>query len=140
MILLTGANGHLGANLLRRLLADGEVVRVLLRPSSDNSSVEQLNVERVHGDLCDPASLARATDGVSSIYHCAAQISTKSGGEPELFTNNVLGTRNLLRAALRSGVKRVVVSGSLSAVGHRNDRPTDETEPFNPFQRHLPYA
>jgi nucleoside-diphosphate-sugar epimerase len=63
-----------------------------------------------------------------------------SGGEPELFTNNVLGTRNLLRAALRSGVKRVVVSGSLSAVGHRNDRPTDETEPFNPFQRHLPYA
>ena len=140
MILLTGANGHLGANLLRRLLQDGEEVRVLLRPGSDNSTVDGLNIERAYGDLRDPVSLAAAVKGISRVYHCAAQISTVSGGEQELFANNVLGTRNLLQAAHQAGVARVVVSGSLSAVGHRPDRPTDETEPFNPLDEHLPYA
>jgi nucleoside-diphosphate-sugar epimerase len=140
MILLTGANGHLGANLLRRLLADGAAMRVLLRPDSENSTVDGLDVERVFGDLCDPASLIIATKGATAIYHCAAQISTVSGGEQQIFASNVLGTRNLLRAALENGVQRVVVSGSLSAVGHRADRPTNETEPFNPFEQHLPYS
>ena len=140
MILLTGANGHLGANLLRRLLTDGETIRLLLRPDSDNSTVDGLSVERVCGDLRDPELLLAAVKGVSQIYHCAARISTMTGGEQELFVNNVLGTRNLLQAAKQAGVGRVVVSGSLSAVGHRTDRPTDETEPFNPFEQHLPYA
>jgi 3beta-hydroxysteroid-4beta-carboxylate 3-dehydrogenase (decarboxylating) len=140
MILLTGANGHLGANLLRRLIADGESVRVLLRPESDNSSVDGLNVERVFGDLRDPASLVAATRDIAQLYHCAARVSTVIGGERQLFESNVLGTRNALLAALQNGVRRVVVSSSLSAVGHRADRPTGETEPFNPFERHLPYA
>jgi nucleoside-diphosphate-sugar epimerase len=140
MILLTGANGHLGANLVRRLLADGATVRVLLRPQSDNSTVDDLNVERAYGDLRDPASLTAACGGCAAIYHCAAQVSTVSRGERDIFASNVLGTRNLLRAAMQSGVKRVVVSGSLSATGHRRDRPTDETEPFDPFERHMPYA
>jgi nucleoside-diphosphate-sugar epimerase len=140
MILLTGANGHLGANLLRRLLDDGEEVRVLLRPESDNSTIAGLAVEPAYGDLRDPAALALATRNVAAIYHCAAQISTVSGGEPDIFASNVLGTRNLLRAALDNGVGRVVVSGSFSAVGHRRDRPTDESEPFYPFDRHLPYS
>src|SRR5262245_47273123 len=140
MILLTGANGHLGANLLRRLLADGNAVRVLLRRDSDNSSINGLDVEPIFGDLRDPTSLNATVKGVNGIYHCAARISTTSGGGQEMFANNVLGTRNLLHAALNGGVRRVVVSGSLSAVGHRADRPSDETEPFNPFDRHLPYA
>src|SRR5262249_24619127 len=135
-----GANGHLGANLLRRLLDDGEAVRVLLRPQSDNSTIAGLDVEIAHGDLRDPASLVAATRDVGAIYHCAAQISTIAGGEREIFATNVLGTRNLLRAALDNGVRRVVVSGSFSAVGHRRDRPTDESEPFYPFDRHLPYS
>ena len=140
MILLTGANGHLGANLLRRLLSDGVAVRVLLRPQSDNSTVDGLDVERACGDLRDPASLIAASAGCDAIYHCAAQVSTIAGGGQELFVNNVLGTRNLLRAALQTGVRRVVVSGSLSAIGHRPLVPTDETEPFNPFENHLPYS
>jgi nucleoside-diphosphate-sugar epimerase len=140
MILLTGANGHLGANLVRRLLADGNEVRVLLRRESDNSSLDGLDVDRVFGDLRDPPSLIAATNGIAGIYHCAAQVATISGGEQQIYANNVLGTRNLLRAALHNRVGRVVVSGSLSAVGHRLTGPTDETEPFNPFERHLPYA
>jgi nucleoside-diphosphate-sugar epimerase len=140
MILLTGANGHLGANLVRRLLDDGNEVRVLLRRESDNSSLDGLNVDWVFGDLRDLSSLIAATKGAAGIYHCAAEIATVVGGEQQIYANNVLGTRNLLRAALHNGVRRVVVSGSLSAVGHRQSGPTDETEPFNPFERHLPYA
>jgi uncharacterized protein YbjT (DUF2867 family) len=52
-ILITGANGHLGANLVRVLIADGTDVRVLLRPESDNSPTDDLDVERVFGDLRD---------------------------------------------------------------------------------------
>lgn len=140
MILLTGANGHLGANILRRLLADGAAVRVLLRPESDNSTVDRLKVERVYGDLRDPASLVAASKDCVAVYHCAAQVSTVSRGEKDIFICNVLGTRNLLRAALENNVGRVVVSGSLSATGHRRDRPADETVPFDPFERHLPYS
>src|SRR4051812_44422435 len=114
MQLVTGASGHLGANLVRRLLADGHQVRVLLRMGSNNAAVDDLEVERVYGDLRDPASLVSAVAGVQSIYHCAAKISTLEGEEQEIFDCNVVGTRNLLAAARAAGVGRVVVTGSFS--------------------------
>lgn len=137
--LVTGATGHLGANLVRRLVRDGARVRVLLRESSDVRPIAGLDVERAVGDLRDPAALARAVAGCARIYHCAAKISITSGGEREIYDTNVLGTRNLLAAALRAGVARVVVTGSFSAVGHHPDRPSDERDPFDPFARALPY-
>src|SRR5262249_36370203 len=81
-----------------------------------------------------------AMKNVTSVYHCAALVSTTTGNEREIFEINTLGTRNLLRAARENNVGRVVVSGSLSAVGHRVDAPTDETEPFYPFEQHMPYS
>src|SRR5438105_7298737 len=129
MILVTGSTGHLGANLVRRLLADGAAVRVLLRPDSDNSSLDPLDVERVYGDLRDPATCLAAVRGCAQAHHCAAKVSTVAGTarhRDEIFACNVLGTRNLLRAALTAGVARVVVTGSFSAVGHDPTRPSDE--------------
>ena len=140
MILLTGANGHLGANLLRRLLKDGDEVRLLLRPESDNSTVEGLPVERAWGDLRDPKSTAAAVRGVSHVYHVAAKVSTVDHHPRKIYECNVIGTRNLLRAAAEAGVAKVVVSGSLSAVGHVPGQPCDESVPFDPFQKHLPYS
>jgi nucleoside-diphosphate-sugar epimerase len=137
--LVTGATGHLGANLVRRLLQDGGRVRVLLRASSDLRAIEGLDVERAVGDIRDPASLATAVEGCARVYHCAAKISITSGGEREIYDTNVLGTRNVLAAAARAGVSRVVVTGSFSAVGHHPDRPSDERDPFNPFAKALPY-
>ena len=140
MALLTGANGHLGANLLRQLLADGEDVRVLLRAGSDNSTVDGLAVDRVFGDLRDFESMHTAVRGCSHVYHCAAKVSTLDSGQQELFESNVLGTRHVLLAALEHGVRKVVVSGSFSATGYDLVRPSDETFPFNPFLKHLPYG
>jgi nucleoside-diphosphate-sugar epimerase len=139
LTLVTGATGHLGANLVRRLVLDGERVRVLLRPSSDLRAIDGLDVERAFGDLRDPASLAAAVDGCARVYHCAAKIQTTAGGEREIYDTNVLGTRNILAAAARARVSRVVVTGSFSAVGYHPDRPSDERDPFNPFARALPY-
>jgi len=140
-VLVTGGSGHLGANLIRRLLERGESVRALARKGSNNAALEGLGVERVEGDLREPASLRAAVRGCRRIYHCAAKVSTADAQHQEIYECNVLGTRNLLRAALEAGVSRVVVTGSFSAVGHDPSRTADdETVPFHPFERHLPYG
>ncbi len=142
-ILLTGATGHLGANLLRRLLADGEEVRILVRPGRDNGALAGLDVERVEGDLRERGSVFQAMRGCDRIHHCAALVSTIHGNAAhrrEVFDTNVLGTRHVLDAALELGVDKVVVSGSLSATGYEGDRPSHEAMPFYPFDRHLPYG
>ncbi len=138
-LLVTGATGHLGANLVRALTDQGEDVRVLLRAGSNNAAVERLDVERCYGDIRDAGAMRRAVQGCRQVHHCAAKISTVRGGERDIFECNVIGTRNVLDAARAEGA-RVVVTGSLSAVGHLPGRPVDESVPFYPFDRHLPYS
>ena len=99
MLLITGSSGHLGANLVRRLLDDGYAVRALLRKGSNNAALDGLNVERVYSDLRDIESVRAAVRGCDRIHHCAAKLSTAPGNEREIFDCNVIGTRNLLRAA-----------------------------------------
>lgn len=140
LILVTGGRGHLGANLVRRLIADGHQVRVLVRRNSDNGALAGLDVQVVYGDLRDPTSLNTAVQGCDRIYHCAALVSTVGGREREIYACNVLGTRNLLAAARDAEVMRVVVTGSLSAIGHDPYRPVDEQVPFYPFGKQLPYS
>jgi nucleoside-diphosphate-sugar epimerase len=141
--LITGATGHLGANLVRRLLADGEQVRVMMRSGRDNGALDGLDVERVIADLRDNEAVSKAVRGCSHVYHCAALISTIDGNaahKRELFDTNVRGTIHVLQAARQHSVDKVVVSGSLSATGYEDDRSSREEMPFNPFERHLPYG
>ena len=138
-LLLTGGSGHLGANLVRRLIADGHQVRCLLRAASNNAGVDGLPVDRFYGDLRDLPAMRQAVKGIDRIYHCAAKISTLDGEEQEVFDCNVIGTRNLLLAAREAGVGRVVVTGSFSAVGHHDGRASDENVPFNMFDKAMPY-
>ncbi len=141
--LVTGATGHLGANLLRRLLADGEQVRVMMRTEYDNGALDGLEVERVFADLRDSEAVAAAVNGCKRIYHCAALVSTIEGNaahKRDIYETNVLGTRHILQAAQRHGVEKVVVSGSLSATGYEANRSSHEDMPFYPFERHLPYG
>ena len=140
-LLVTGAAGHLGANLVRRLLHEGEDVRVLAQPGAENRGITALGgaVDVVEADLRDLDGLRRALKGIGRVYHCAAQLSTVAGREQEIFASNVLGTRNLLSAARENGVGRVVVTGSFSACGHRPGQVSDETVPFNPFDHVMAY-
>src|SRR5690242_6287724 len=130
-ILVTGAGGHLGANLVRRLLDEGARVRTLVRPDGDGAALDGLDVERAWGDLRDLDATRAAVRGCQHVYHCAAKVSTAEGPRrlvDEIYACNVLGTRHLLRAALEHRVERVVVTGSFSAVGHVAGRPSDESD------------
>ena len=142
-LLVTGATGHLGANLVRRLLAEGENVRVMARTGHDNEALAGLDVELVYADLRDSVAIDAAVQGCSHIYHCAALVSTIEGNaahKRKIYDTNVLGTRHILTSAIRHGVEKVVVSGSLSATGHDGDRPSHEEMPFYPFEFQLPYG
>jgi nucleoside-diphosphate-sugar epimerase len=144
--LVTGAAGHLGANLVHRLLNDGKQVRVLLREGSNNEAMDGLDVDVAFGDLRDKDALRRAIDGCEVIFHVAAHVSTVQGNDAHkraIFESNVVGTQNLLRLAKELGVRRVVMTGSFGANGHDLDDPTAaaaEDVPFFPFKTHLPYA
>ncbi len=138
-LLITGASGHVGANLLRELLARGERVRALVRASTSREPFAGLDVELVTGDLRDLEAMRRAMRGCSEAYHCAAKVTTVRGDEQELFDINVVGTRHVLEAARLEKVRRVVVTSSLGAVGQPKDRPCNEDDAFNPFEHHLPY-
>ncbi len=145
-IFVTGASGHLGANLVRRLLDDGHELRVLLRDANDTAAVDGLDVEVVVGDVRDASRMREVMRGCSYAFHPAALVSTVNASptlEREIFEINVLGTRNVLRGAMDAGMERVVVTGSFSAVGYDLDdrsRPGCEEMPFYPFEDVLPYA
>ena len=144
-VFVTGASGHVGANLVRRLLNDGAQARVLLRHGENNKALEGLEVECVFGDLRDLDSVRRAVEGCQGVYHCAAKVSTIEGNHAhrrEVYECNVLGTRNMLQAAREVEAGRVVVTGSFSAVGYDLDdpsTPSDETMLFYPMERTMPY-
>jgi nucleoside-diphosphate-sugar epimerase len=140
--LVTGATGHLGANLVRRLLDDGHEVRALVhaRGGADEIALSGLHVERVYGDLRDLDAMRAAARGVERVFHTAAKVSTLPGEEREIYETNVIGTRNVLKAAREANAGRVVVTGSLSAVGNNPDRPANEEDAFYPFEPHMPYA
>lgn len=144
--LVTGAAGHVGANLVRHLLAQGDDVRVLVHPGHDNRGVEGLPVERVEGDIRDEEAVRGATRGCVRVYHTAAKVSVVSASPAqvrELWEINVLGTRNVLRAALREGVARVVHTSSFSTVGFDPADPSkacSEDMPFYPFVEWMPYS
>ncbi|MCY3828437.1 MAG: NAD-dependent epimerase/dehydratase family protein [Rhodospirillaceae bacterium] len=144
-VFVTGAAGHVGANLVRRLLDEGVPVRVLLRPEDNNEGLDGLDVERAFGDLRDLEATRAALAGCRGVYHCAAYVSTIEGNRAhrrDLFECNVLGTRNVLLAAREAEAGRVVVTGSFSAVGYDLDdpsAPSNETMQFYPMERTMPY-
>ena len=116
--MVTGATGFIGGNLVRELLADGTEVRALVRPGTDATALSELGVEIAAGDLLDEGSLARALDGCEALFHVAA-LYRLWGPRPEAFREvNVRGTRNVLEAALASGVEKVVYTSTAAVFGH----------------------
>ncbi|MEE9199704.1 MAG: hopanoid-associated sugar epimerase [Dehalococcoidia bacterium] len=116
--LVTGATGFIGGNLVRELLRDGVDVRALARASSDTATLSVLGVEVVVGDLLDESSLERAMEGCDHLYHVAALYRLWTP-DPRAFEQvNLQGTRNVLEAALKVGVGRVVYTSTASVFGH----------------------
>jgi len=115
-ILVTGASGFIGSCLCRALTAQGHEVIALHRPTSLLAGLERLAVRRVVGDMLDPTSLARAFERVETVFHTAAPMRPEADGRTAIEAH-VLGTRNVLQAALQAGVRRFVHTSSVAALG-----------------------
>ena len=137
-MVVTGASGHIGGNLVRALLAEGKQLRVLVR-GDKNAALEGLEVERVAGDVRDRDSLERAFQGADVVYHLAALISITGAQGGLVHSTNVDGVENVAKAALRCGVRRLVHFSSCHAFDLRSSTGTlDETAP-RPSKSHPAY-
>lgn len=128
LTLVTGASGFLGWHVARLLIERGHRVRALCRPQSQ---IRELELEPVTGDLRDPASLARAAQGCELVFHVAADYRLWSKHPEQLYASNVEGTRNLLDAAERARVERIVYTSTVGCIGMPQDKPGDETTPVS---------
>ncbi len=123
LCLVTGANGHLGNNLVRALLARGYRVRAGVRDLDKTEAFQGLDCELVYAELQDPDAMRQALRGVDVLYQVAAVFKHWARDpESEIVMPNVNGTRTVLEAAAREGVKKVVYVSSVAAVGHDGQR------------------
>jgi len=127
--LVTGATGFLGSHVARQLVARGDEVRVLMRPSSNNRAISDLSLEYVTGDLRDAASLERAMNGVQRVFHVAADYRLWSKNPQEIYDSNVGGTKNLLAAARKAGVEQLVYTSTVATIAvDRPELPNEFTD------------
>lgn len=113
---VTGGTGFVGSNLVRLLLQQGYKVKALVRVNSCLDNLDSLDIEIIRGDLND-ANLERQMTGCEVLFHVAAKYSLWQADSKLLYSNNVLGTRNVLNAARQAGIKRIVYTSSVAAIG-----------------------
>jgi dihydroflavonol-4-reductase len=132
LIFLTGATGFLGSHIARVLTAQGANLRLLVRPTSNLRNLEGLKAETVMGELQDPASLDKAICGCDTIFHVAADYRLWLRNPAEMYRSNVDGTRAIIEAARKNGVRRVVHTSSVATMGFTsNGHPADEDSPVS---------
>jgi len=133
MVVVTGATGHIGNVLVRELLSRGENVRTPIPPYEDTKPLEGLRVEMVEGDVVNIDSLMQAFKGSDVVYHLAGVISILPGKKELLHQVNVVGTRNVAEACLKTDVRRLVYTSSIHAVREPpHGTVIDETCPYDP--------
>ncbi len=118
-VLVTGSTGFIGAQLCRALVERGHSVRAFHRANSPQKLLEGLPVEHVIGDLTQPQTLKPALQGVEVLFHAAALLGNVNARDraARMYAVTVEGTRSLFEAALESGVRRVVHTSSVAALG-----------------------
>jgi dihydroflavonol-4-reductase len=114
---VTGATGFLGAHVARVLAEQGAELRLLVRSTSDLRNIEGLKADRVTGDLRSAASLEKAIAGCDTVFHVAADYRLWVRDPEQMYRSNVEGTRALLEAARKNGVRRVVYTSSVATMG-----------------------
>jgi len=140
--LVTGATGFLGWHIARELAERGECVRALARNPAAKSltpPVRDFEVQTVPGDLRDLESLSRAVEGCGVVYHVAADYRLWAKDSGEMYRSNVDGTRNLLQAAKRAGVERVIYTSTVGCIGIPRNGIGDESSPVRLDDMSGPY-
>ena len=129
---VTGATGFLGSHVARALSDEGVDLRLLVRSTSNLRNLEGLKAETATGDLRDSASLEKAMSGCDTVFHVAADYRLWVRDPGEMYRSNVEGTRAILEAVRKNGVRRVVYTSSVATVGFTsNGSPADEDSPVS---------
>jgi dihydroflavonol-4-reductase len=129
---VTGATGFVGSHVARALAEQGASLRLLVRASSNTKNITELKADLVTGDLRDPASLQKAISGCDTLFHVAADYRLWVRDPEDMYRANVEGTRALLEAARKSGVRRVVYTSSVATMGFTsNAQPANEQSPVS---------
>src|SRR6266851_1282537 len=135
LALVTGATGFLGSHVARVLAEQGADLRLLVRPTGDLRNLNDdvlKNADRVVGDLRDAASIEKALSGCEVVFHVAADYRLWVRDPDEMYRSNVEGTRSLLEAARKQGVRRAVYTSSVATMGFahvNNGNVADEQSP-----------
>jgi dihydroflavonol-4-reductase len=127
--LVTGGNGFVGSHVVRALRARGDRVRVLARPGADLRALAGVEYELVSGDLRQSAQLDEAVKDCAEVYHVAADYRLWVPDPAPMYATNVEGTRNLIAAARRHGVGRLVHTSTVGALGVPAGGIGNETSP-----------
>lgn len=140
-VLITGANGFLGSWVTRSLLQQGHQVRILVRPTSDLSELQDLNYEKSFGDVTDFESLIKALHGVESVFHLAGVIGYQRSQRALMEKVNVGGTELVLKACQQMGIKNLLYLSSVVAVGSgfSPEQILNENSAYNLSHLHLGY-
>jgi dihydroflavonol-4-reductase len=129
---VTGATGFLGSHVARALAEHGADLRLLVRGNSNKKNIADLKADLVSGDLRDPASLEKGIAGCDVVFHVAADYRLWVRDPNEMYRSNVEGTRAILGAARKNGVRRVVYTSSVATMGFTsNGQPADENSPVS---------
>jgi len=139
LALVTGANGHLGNNLVRLLISKGIPVRASVRNIKNKEPFAGLNCEVVQSDISDKQSLVNALQGVETFYAVGAVFKLwAKDPKKEIYDVNLEGTKNIVEAAVEAGVKRIVYVSSIAALNY-SKLPTKESYGQNPDRRDMYY-
>jgi len=139
LALVTGANGHLGNNLVRLLISKGIPVRASVRNIKNKEPFAGLNCEVVQSDISDKQSLVNALQGVETFYAVGAVFKLwAKDPKKEIYDVNLEGTKNIVEAAVEAGVKRIVYVSSIAALNY-STLPTKESYGQNPDRRDMYY-
>jgi len=130
--LVTGATGFVGSAVVRCLLNAGHQVRIMVRPQSVHTNIQDLNVEIVKADLTQTDTLLNAVKGCDTLFHVAADYRLWVRNSNVLYHVNVDGTRSLMQAAIDAGVSKIVYTSSVATLGLNSDgTAADENTPVS---------
>jgi len=137
MIVVTGADGHIGNVLIRELLASGEKnIRALILPGEDLTPLKGFDIEKIEGDITKPETLTRPFQGADLVFHLAGIIAISHGSEELMEKVNVQGTQNVIDACFKSNVKRLVYTSTIHAIEEPpKGQVITEKLPFKPGQK-----
>ncbi|WP_197380292.1 NAD-dependent epimerase/dehydratase family protein [Mycolicibacterium mengxianglii] len=129
--LVIGASGFLGSHVTRQLVAEGRDVRVMVRRTSATRGIDDLDVERCHGDIFDDDALREAMTGCDVVYYCVVDARMYLRDPAPLFRTNVEGLRHVLDAAVATEVPRFVFTSTIATLAISETRLVTEDDPHN---------